>query len=268
MEWSVWKTQYWAIIDQLGLSIQADAQSATQLEQYLMMFASERRFAVLQKLLTIFQQPVIIAGAGPSLEQDVEKFLTTRGTRAIRVIAADGATTLLKTKSLLPAAVLTDLDGDHTAIHWALRDGAVILIHAHGDNMRLVASFCKSYGFDFDTKFVWGTTQTQPGNLWNFGGFTDGDRAICMAFHFRTPLIGLMGFDFGNQIGKYSWYNSPIKKSLDRKVEKFQIALSIISSSYPTHKGLRFNLTVGGEEIPGFPRGSFKKFWEEWDRFA
>jgi hypothetical protein len=41
-----------------------------------------------------------------------------------------------------------------------------------------------------------GTTQSRPfGRLHNFGGFTDGDRAVLMARHLGAPTR-LLGFDF------------------------------------------------------------------------
>jgi len=50
-----------------------------------------------------------------------------------------------------------------------------------------------------------GTTQLKPfGKLHNFGGFTDGDRAVCLAEHFKAGLIILAGMDFEGEIGEYS----------------------------------------------------------------
>ncbi len=34
--------------------------------------------------------------------------------------------------------------------------------------------------------------------LYNFGGFTDGDRAVFLAHHFGSRSIQLLGFDFEN----------------------------------------------------------------------
>jgi uncharacterized Rossmann fold enzyme len=268
LDWDEWKSEYWQIVEELGLDSHSDSYGAQQLEQILLKSESERMGATLHKLTEALKHPIIIAGAGPSLETDLDILLGTKRARTIRIVAADGATTLLMEKSILPTVILTDLDGDPAAIQWAMKNGSVTLIHAHGDNIPLVRSFCELNRPVLTRSLVWGTTQTYPEQLWNFGGFTDGDRAICLALHFQSPLIGLIGFDFGKQVGKYSLYNSPIQKSPSRKIEKFRIALRIISSSYPPHRGLRFNLTRQGEEIPGFPRTSFTKFWIEWNHFA
>ena len=50
-----------------------------------------------------------------------------------------------------------------------------------------------------------GTTQAQPiGNLYNFGGFTDGDRALFLAVALGASQITLAGMDFGDIVTKYS----------------------------------------------------------------
>ena len=48
-------------------------------------------------------------------------------------------------------------------------------------------------------------TQTKPvGRVHNFGGFTDGDRCVFLANHFKAKKIILLGMDFGTRIGRYS----------------------------------------------------------------
>ena len=41
-------------------------------------------------------------------------------------------------------------------------------------------------------------------NVYNFGGFTDGDRCVFLAEEFKAREIVLVSMDFGNSIGKYS----------------------------------------------------------------
>jgi len=68
------------------------------------------------------------------------------------------------------------------------------VIHAHGDNGPAVEAWAPRF-----TGPVVGTTQAKPvGGLRNFGGFTDGDRAVLMAAHFGASKINLVGFDFEN----------------------------------------------------------------------
>jgi hypothetical protein len=69
--------------------------------------------------------------------------------------------------------------------------GAAIVVHAHGDNMEALRKFVPKL------RNVIGTTQTKPfGKLFNFGGFTDGDRCVFLAKELGATSITLLGFDF------------------------------------------------------------------------
>ena len=47
------------------------------------------------------------------------------------------------------------------------------------------------------------TTQSVPGDIvYNYGGFTDGDRAVCFARHFGCRRILLPGFDYSSPMPK------------------------------------------------------------------
>jgi len=111
---------------------------------------------------------------------------------------ADGATRAMIENNLKPDIVVTDLDGDIKSLKKAGRTNTMMVVHAHGDNaekIHLVKDF----------KNCIGTTQTKPvGKVHNFGGFTDGDRCVFLANHFKAKKIILLGMDFGTKIGKYS----------------------------------------------------------------
>jgi uncharacterized Rossmann fold enzyme len=54
-------------------------------------------------------------------------------------------------------------------------------------------------------KNVVGTTQSEPRRkVYNFGGFTDGDRALFLAKAFGASRVTCLGFDFGDVVGRYS----------------------------------------------------------------
>lgn len=144
---------------------------------------------------------VAVLGAGPSLEEVSEIPEDTK-------IAADGATSFLLEKKVLPDIIVTDLDGRIEDLITANERGSIVIIHAHGDNIALI----EEYAGDF--KKVIGTTQSKPfGNLSNFGGFTDGDRAVFLAEHFGAEEIVLYGMDFNKKAGRYSFTpNSEIKR--------------------------------------------------------
>ncbi|UCG03528.1 MAG: DUF115 domain-containing protein [Candidatus Heimdallarchaeota archaeon] len=269
MNWPDWKESYYQIMEKLDFDTEADIQSVKLLEKYLIKFNSDKKKDILSKLKIFQEQPVIIAGAGPSLKKDFSRVFIgpylKKILRDFKIITVDGATTLFKENNVVPSLVVTDLDGDLDAISWAIQKGTLALIHAHGDNQQQISSFFqKNSDFIFKTD-VWGTAQCEPGQfLFNFGGFTDGDRAIFLAFHFQSPLIGLIGFDFGTQIGEYSILKSPLKKRKKKKLEKFHIAIDLITAFHSQHSGLRYNLTSEGQQIPGFPKMDIATFLKNW----
>ncbi len=109
------------------------------------------------------------------------------------MVAADGATTAMVEEKIVPDIVVTDLDGNLDDILLANLRGANIVVHAHGDNLDKIVQITP-----FFTN-VLGTTQAQPlGNIYNFGGFTDGDRAIFLAVALGASEITLAGMDFLN----------------------------------------------------------------------
>lgn len=100
-------------------------------------------------------------------------------------------TALLLDEGTVPDFVVTDLDGDVATDLSANEGGATMVIHAHGDNIEAIRRYIP---------LVKGcavlTTQSTPfATVRNFGGFTDGDRAVALAAHFGTHNIRLIGFD-------------------------------------------------------------------------
>ena len=132
---------------------------------------------------------VSIFGAADSLIGDLGKKVP-EGT----LISAGSATSAVMSRGIVPDIVVTDLDGDIGSQIEANRKGAVAVLHAHGDNIDLIMGYCK----EFTGKVIL-TTQSKPDFvISNFGGFTDGDRAVCLARHMGAKRIFLYGFDFDN----------------------------------------------------------------------
>jgi len=80
-----------------------------------------------------------------------------------------------------------------------------------------------------------GTTQGDPesyDHLHNFGGFTDGDRAVYLADRFNARTISLIGFDFTNEVGEYSFAK---RKNREIKLKKLQWCKSLIDSLGKKH---------------------------------
>ena len=72
----------------------------------------------------------------------------------------------------------------------------ILVLHAHGDNINVIKSIIPEI-----SEFV-ATTQSMPFNrVYNFGGFTDGDRAVCLAKEMNAGVINIYGFNFKEAFG-------------------------------------------------------------------
>ena len=185
-----WESKYREILKEFGYSRKKDNQSCKLLDSLL---PKKTRIAEIKDLIE--KKPVFVVGAGPSLPSSIS---ILKKHKKITKIVADGATKAIIENGLKPDIVVTDLDGDIKSLKKAGRTNTIMIVHAHGDNaekIHLVKDF----------KNCIGTTQTKPvGKVHNFGGFTDGDRCVFLANHFKAKKIILLGMDFGTRIGKYS----------------------------------------------------------------
>ncbi|WP_407377592.1 6-hydroxymethylpterin diphosphokinase MptE-like protein [Methanobrevibacter sp.] len=202
MEFGLWEKYYTEILDDFGFSRENDETSAKLLDEIL----STEGCLTLNDLSEIvgFSDKFIVFGAGPSIKEHVEMLKNDYDLKDYVLVAADGATTALIEQRLVPDIVATDLDGNIDDILLANLRGANIVVHAHGDNIDRIANLTSFFNN------VLGTTQAQPiGNLYNFGGFTDGDRALFLAVALGATEITLAGMDFGDIVTKYSRPNLP-----------------------------------------------------------
>ncbi|AMM53903.1 6-hydroxymethylpterin diphosphokinase MptE-like protein [Pyrococcus kukulkanii] len=190
MKWEEWKQFYERIVREMGYSVEADRRSTELLRAILI---ENDNYIIKEELKAVIMEKVYVFGAGPNLEDALKEYDFSDGTK----IAADGATTALLEHQIIPDIVVTDLDG---RIQDLIRASgrAIMVVHAHGDNMDklpLVTNF----------PVVLGTCQTEPLDIiYNFGGFTDGDRAAFLAEELGAREIILVGFDFSGLVGKWS----------------------------------------------------------------
>ncbi|MBR4448322.1 6-hydroxymethylpterin diphosphokinase MptE-like protein [Methanobrevibacter sp.] len=197
MEFGLWEKYYMEILEDFGFSRENDEESAKLLDEIL----STEGCLTLDDLSSIvgFSDKFIVFGAGPSLKDHVTFLKENYDLKEYVLVAADGATTALIEQKIAPDIVATDLDGNLDDILLADVRGANVVIHAHGDNIDKIATLTPFF------TSVLGTTQAQPvGNLYNFGGFTDGDRALFLAVALGASEITLAGMDFGDVVTKYS----------------------------------------------------------------
>ncbi|MCS7131557.1 MAG: DUF115 domain-containing protein, partial [Hadesarchaea archaeon] len=180
-----------------------------------------------------------------SLDEDLIR-LEQAGYLKKVLIAADGATSAV-IKYRRPDIVVTDLDGEVEDQLRAWRLGSWLVVHAHGDNLERILNIAPKL-----KERVVGTTQVKPfGRLYNFGGFTDGDRAAFMAHELQASRIFLAGMDLGKRVGKYSG-----AKDLARKLVKLAICKELLAWLAGELRAGLVNLTSGGEDIPNVPRES------------
>lgn len=207
MKFVHWFPYYQSIRSEFGYSTEKDREAARMLSSMIEKKALDPK--VLQKKLK--GKSVFVVGAGPSLEENIAVIKKNRG---FVKIAADGAAEALVKNKIKPDIVVTDLDGDAKSLQKAARMGAIMVVHAHGDNMPALKKMVPKF-----RKLV-GTTQVQPEtNVHNFGGFTDGDRCVFLADEFGAKKIVLVGMDFGSTIGKYSKKKVKDARLKNRKME-------------------------------------------------
>ncbi len=192
MNWEQWRPFYLRIVREMGYSVEKDRE-ASHLLRALLLESDE--YILREELSAVIGKKAYVFGAGPSLEVALKEFDFLDGT----LIAADGATSALLEKGIAPDVIVTDLDGRVPDLKIANEGGAFMVIHAHGDNVNKLKAYVQLFSR------ILGTCQTEPLDIvYNFGGFTDGDRAAFLAEALGAREITLVGFDFGETVGKWS----------------------------------------------------------------
>ncbi|HJJ78933.1 MAG TPA: DUF115 domain-containing protein, partial [Methanocorpusculum sp.] len=185
MKPEVWDEYYVRILDYFGFSREDDEEAARLLSSIL----PRNDISLLTD--TISGSDVIVAGNAPSLLDDIRD--TDFDGKV--VIAADAAARVMKKGGVIPDIVFTDLDGLDDDVLEMNEAGTILAVHAHGDNMPLVKSWVPKMKGP-----VVGTTQSTPlENVYNFGGFSDGDRGVFAAYELGANSVSLIGFDLDDK---------------------------------------------------------------------
>jgi len=193
MKFEEWEPFYKEIVSKMGYDVTKDRESAKILQNLLLKNGNYLKADFLREVIK--GRKAYVFGAGPSLELALKYLSFKDGIK----ISADGATSALLEFGLIPDIIVTDLDGDFEDIRRANRLGAYVVVHAHGDNIDKLKEYVPRL------EKVLGTCQTEPLDIvYNFGGFTDGDRAAFLAEELGAKEITLVGFDFGDVVGKWS----------------------------------------------------------------
>lgn len=190
MKFEEWEPIYNLILEDMHFDRLYDERSARLLSKMLEMKARKKIPDVVEidVLRNAIQgKDVLVCGKAPRLKDDIKKI----DFKKYVVIAADGATSILLNADITPDIIVTDLDGNMDDEALANEKGAIMVVHAHGDNMDALSAEVPGL------KRVIGTTQSKPlKNVYNFGGFTDGDRSVFLAREMGAKSIKLIGFDF------------------------------------------------------------------------
>jgi hypothetical protein len=184
MELDKWFDFYSKIISDFNFSKDEDERSAV----ILYSLAREKLMDTLILDKKIRSKDVLIIG--PVIgEEEIEKIKNFEGVK----ITAGKAIKIVR--SLIPEFVpdihVTDMEEEDYILVDLQRKNCILVLHAHGDNVERIYSIVPKL------RFFIGTTQSIPfDKIYNFGGFTDGDRAAILAKEFGASSITLIGFDF------------------------------------------------------------------------
>ena len=226
MEWKEWQPIYHDIVNRLDLDSAMDIQATQLLTDLLMNINPAPLLRSLEEKIS--DRTIVICGAGPSLEEHVQTLKERSDYHDFVFVAADGAVSLLLEQNCPCDIIVTDLDGDYNHIKQATQNGALAIVHGHGDNIDKVQDIVPDLGQ------VLGSTQVEPTErtfLW--GGFTDGDRACYVVAAYSPREMILAGMDFGRVVGKWSKPSHETHfPAPERKLVKLEIAHDLISTLF------------------------------------
>lgn len=187
MDFNEWEPIYESILKDMGFSRKGDEQAALILSAML----NSSNTTGIHKLQQLIEgKDILVCGNAPVLRDELE-FVNAGG---FVIIAADGAAAVLVDRDIIPKIIVTDLDGDVEKEIVANQRGCLMVVHAHADNIDKLEMYVPQL-----TKMI-GSTQAKPlGNVYNFGGFSDGDRCVYLAKEFGAASITLIGFDFKDE---------------------------------------------------------------------
>jgi uncharacterized Rossmann fold enzyme len=231
-----WDSRYKEILKEFGFDKKEDTDSAILLNS---MLDNDNHLKKISSLIE--NQTVFIIGAGPSLSYAIP--ILQRYKKILKIVA-DSAVKPLLENGIRPDIVVTDLDGDAKTFRKIGKSKIIFVVHAHGDNiskLNLIENF----------KNCIGTTQTKPfGKIYNFGGFTDGDRSVFLANYFNAKKIILFGMDFGERIGKFSNTKPSERKTKLKKLKKGKYLLEWLALKTKSELYTTSNPISGFKKIP------------------
>ncbi|WP_331233609.1 6-hydroxymethylpterin diphosphokinase MptE-like protein [Natronorarus salvus] len=213
MNFESWEPVYEAILDDFGFDRGADERARDRLADVAEPFEFDR--------LDCSRRTVAVVGAAPSLERETEL-----AAECDVVFAASTATDTLLDAGIGVDCMVTDLDKNPGTARALTREGVPVAAHAHGDNVGALEREIPR----FDLGNTVATTQAAPvGNVYNVGGFTDGDRAAFLADHLAAERLRFVGWEFDDpSVGptkarKLAWAERLLYWLESRRGERFPV---------------------------------------------
>ena len=240
-----WHDRYLGIVERFGYSVEADAEAARVLGGAIRRHTPAGRLADMMRGRT-----VLVVGAGPSLLRAVPHLGRLGG---MPKVVADGALAALMENGIPADVVVTDLDGDLDSLKRAGMGDCILVVHAHGDNVDRL-HLARHFGNCI------GTAQAGDApNIHNFGGFTDGDRAVFLAEWAGAESIVMVGMDLGDRIGRYSFTPRGKRGTKIRKLREARGILEWLAQRsgarlYTTSGSLRGVTRIRYSDIPSVCR--------------
>lgn len=191
MEYSEWAPQYARIRDEFGFPFDRERAAADRLRALL---PADARSRPLERVAARLRgRDAVVVGLGPRAgPPPLWRMSATSPSPA--VVAADGAAATCLDAGVVPSVVVTDLDGPVAAEVAANQCGCLVVVHAHGDNAAAVERWVPQ----FPGELAGSWAGPPDSELIDVGGFTDGDRAACLAAHVGAARVLLWGFDFAH----------------------------------------------------------------------
>jgi uncharacterized Rossmann fold enzyme len=220
-----WDIIYKKIIKELNFDINKDIKSSKILDDIIKV---KKKIKTDELYKLIRYKDIFIFGAGSSLNNSIKKYKHVFENKI--KIAADGSTSALIKNNIHPEIIVTDLDGKIEDQINENKKGSIVIIHSHGNNINKI----KKYVDKFNDNIL-GTTQVSHiffENLYNFGGFTDGDRCIFLSEYFKVKRIFLIGFDFNGNVGEYSFTKNGNINLKIKKLKWCKRLIDILNAKY------------------------------------
>ncbi len=249
MRFEIWKPFYREITKDFNFSEKKDQESAKLLAGLIEEGVDSGRLEDIERTLIsagerLSRKKAYVFGGGPNLEKELDMIEkiglfdltpetiynkaadftrtipTPKWKRDIVKITADGTTQKLMDRGIIPDFIVTDLDGDICSQIEAVEKGAIMAVHAHGDNMAVLKDWVPHIKGS-----IIPTCQCDPVSIVrNFGGFTDGDRAVFFSQEMGVKGVILVGFNM-NTVGNKPDVSS---KEIRLKAKKLDWAFSLL----------------------------------------